>query len=377
VTVKVYDKYGVPQSWAWLVQEFGPVQHLQAPNGPAYRLVEIHEVDDIEGVEGCRDKVEAAATIIIHLRDENGAAVQGVDVARRWPDKGLPSLPEGLATWWQQGVFGATNENGDIGFGMGHGDYYDPPGERGASAAWPLGGDCVDGLGMVGGTNHRHLDLVFEWDNGDDPPEPPPPPPPPEPDGDLRYFDAAGNEQDAAWALTYFGPQNVHEPDSTYAYRLVELQEDNGPDQILKVMVVDEDGEPLPDILVLLGSRDLDPRTVVEATTGVDGIARFEMSDEHRYNAPSEAHHRVAVAEWDSDVCSVGLVNDKPRRWLNPVYMLKTGEPEPPPIDPPPLDPRVGRALDLIIDAGAKNGAAIELLMELVTEQTIAELAGG
>ena len=102
MTVKVYDKHGAPQEWAWLVQEFGPVQHkeyMEAIDGPAYRLAEIHEMDDIEGVEGCRPSVEAAATIIIHLRDENGAAVQGVDVARRWPDKDLPALPEGLATW--------------------------------------------------------------------------------------------------------------------------------------------------------------------------------------------------------------------------------------------------------------------------------------
>ena len=129
--------------------------------------------------------------------------------------------------------------------------------------------------------------------------------------------------------------------------------------RVLQVMVVDEDGEPLPDVPVLLGSRDIDPRTVVEAFTGADGVAEFELTDAHLYNAPGEAHHRVAVsvAERDSDVCSIGLVKARPRRWFNLVYMLKA--------DPPPVDPRLGQAIELLLTSNAKQMQAIELLVAM------------
>ena len=265
-------------------------------------------------------------------------------------------------------VHGTTGGNGDVGFGMGNGAYYWPDkGQIGPHAIWMYGADTpsdlILGLGMIGATNHTHLDTVWIWDNGDDPPEPPDPP---GPDGDLRYFDAAGNEQDEAWALHYFGPQNVHEPDSDSAFRLIELMEDNGPERVLQVMVIDEAGEPWPGVTVLFGSRDIDPSTIENATTWADGIARFQLTDAHLYNAPSEAHHRVAVAESDSDVCSIGQVKAKPRRHLNMVFMLRTGEPEPPP------DDRLGRALEWLFSsqgrldrAAAEQGEAMAILIEL------------
>jgi hypothetical protein len=75
-------------------------------------------------------------------------------------------------------VFGKTNDRGDIGYGMGHGDYYFAPGE-GASCVW-VGdesgpSDLVSGLGMLGGTNHRHLDVHYRLVEIDEVPAEKPP----------------------------------------------------------------------------------------------------------------------------------------------------------------------------------------------------------
>jgi hypothetical protein len=90
-----------------------------------------------------------------------------------------------LSRWRERGVFGGTNIEGNIGFGMGHGDYYFPP-NVGASAVWVADGagpaDVVSGLGMLGGTNHRHLDIFYQLTKIEaPPPEEPPVGPPIEP----------------------------------------------------------------------------------------------------------------------------------------------------------------------------------------------------
>ena len=230
MTVKVYDKKGAPQSWAWLVREFGPLEHLVAPAGPAYRLAGLYEVDDLDD-DTQRIAPEVAATIIARVFNADGSKAVGVDVAWYWPD--APTDADagplgGVLPHMQPGrcVHGVTGANGDVGFGMGQGAYYRPDwGAIGPHAIWMYGADTpsdiILGLGMEAGTNHRHLDTVWMW-CGDEPPPPPPPP-----DKGVRYFDVSGEERDAAWALTYFGPQNIHEPVSDNAYRLIELRADN------------------------------------------------------------------------------------------------------------------------------------------------------
>jgi hypothetical protein len=106
-------------------------------------------------------------------------------VVRHWPDAPqLPDWPKPISMWRKRGVFGGTNMNGDIGYGMGHGDYYFPP-DGGASSVWVAdeSGPCdlVSGLGMLGGTNHRHLDVFYRLQDVEEPPTPPPPPSPPPP----------------------------------------------------------------------------------------------------------------------------------------------------------------------------------------------------
>jgi len=167
--MRIYDKDGIPRDWAWLRQQFGAVE-VREGQGP-WHCVELRES-------------EGPAVIVVTVRDRNGDGIDRAFVARWWPDPHLSGLPSELASWHDQGVFGETNANGDIGFAMGQGDYYFPP-SGGASEVWTdYGGDLVKGLGMLGGTNHRHLNVVFQ-DVGDEPepePEPPPPPPPPEPE---------------------------------------------------------------------------------------------------------------------------------------------------------------------------------------------------
>jgi hypothetical protein len=181
---KVYDQQGEEQDWAWLVANFGAINLERAtiPEGVAqvYRIVKLQ---DIEG----------PATQLVNVVNQEGRRLEGLTVVRYWPDAPkLPEWPPPISRWRDRGVYGPTNVNGDIGFGMGRGDYYSPPG-AGASAVWVANqsgpSDFISGLGMVGGTNHRHLDVYYQLkDAGAPPPEPPiePPPeppiePPPEP----------------------------------------------------------------------------------------------------------------------------------------------------------------------------------------------------
>lgn len=75
-----------------------------------------------------------------------------------WED--APPLPAGLqGCGLDRGVYGPTNEGGDLGFGLGRGSYYLPPG--GGPHTLFIGGlpsACLEGMGMLALTNHWHLD---------------------------------------------------------------------------------------------------------------------------------------------------------------------------------------------------------------------------
>jgi hypothetical protein len=171
---KVYDQQGKEQDWDWLVATFGPVnlERAEVPEGTKhiYRIVKLHDV-------------EGPAVKIVRLIDQAGKPLANVRVVRYWPD--APALPEWAppaSRWRDRGVYGRTNSNGEIGFGMGHGDFFFPP-KSGASAVW-VGeeagpSDFVSGLGMLGATHHRHLDVTFQLQDVEEPPAPPPPTPPP------------------------------------------------------------------------------------------------------------------------------------------------------------------------------------------------------
>jgi hypothetical protein len=140
--VAIYDCSGAPAPAGWLVDTFGFVTLTHNPGGA--RLSEL------------RCSI-GPAVLVIHVERSDGEPAANQPVVFYWPD--APTLPEEL---WNcgltQGVYGSTNQAGDVGFGLGPGSYYWPQ-DVGPHTIWIGGsGDCLAGLGMLGGTNHQHLD---------------------------------------------------------------------------------------------------------------------------------------------------------------------------------------------------------------------------
>jgi hypothetical protein len=180
---KIYDLQGREQDWDWLVAAFGAVklERAEVPEG-AGRVFRVVRLQAVEG----------PAIKIVHVLDQDGNPLEDVRVVRTWPDAPpLPGWSPPASRWRECGVHGATNANGEIGFGMGHGDTYTLP-DLGASAVWVAEeagpSDLIEGLGMLGGARHRHLDMYFQLQVvGEEPlpsppaPSPPAPTPPPSP----------------------------------------------------------------------------------------------------------------------------------------------------------------------------------------------------
>ena len=174
--MRIFDGDGKERDAAWLEARFGPVNVRSSTAESAYRLVELRESI-------------GPAVYVVKVVDEFGDPLDEEIVARHWPyRKENPELPELPPNeWFARGVYGPTNANGDIGFGSGGGDYYDPTGTNpkvgsvGASSFWVLEfpSDCIENCGTLAGTEHSHLDMVFRWVEGDVPPDPPDPPDPP------------------------------------------------------------------------------------------------------------------------------------------------------------------------------------------------------
>lgn len=171
----IYDGQGEEQDWDWLISNFGNIslERSEVTEGVT-RVYRVMKLQDAEG----------PATQIVNVVDQDSHPLEGIHVVRYWPDAPeLPEWPPPVSRWYDRGVYGPTNVNGDIGFGMGSGDYYFPP-SAGASAVWVADqngpSDVISGLGMLGASNHRHLNVYFQLKDVEEPPPPPPPPPPPE-----------------------------------------------------------------------------------------------------------------------------------------------------------------------------------------------------
>jgi hypothetical protein len=183
----VKDKYGNVKDWNWLVEQFGEIVVRPASAGPGWRVAEIRENDDLPADVEWVDRppwaerelhtdggqILAPAAILVHVQGAQGAPVPELGVAWYWPDADVDpdcgpvgGVPAGMIPQRCDLPVGKTNGNGDIGLAMGRGAYYSPPG-IGPHAAWIYGAmtnsDVVFGLGMIAGTNHRHLDLTYQW----------------------------------------------------------------------------------------------------------------------------------------------------------------------------------------------------------------------
>lgn len=179
--IAIFDESGTQRSPEWLAINFGDVLYRRpAGGGPGWRLIEL------------RARVGAAA-LISTLRGSEENPGGGVKVARCWsgdicgdnlysPDLSHHDpLPAELATWFDRGVWGPAEPadaiQAAIGYGIGKGDAYNLRDHlRGASAIWPEGNsDQVLGLGWIvhwpdgSLTDHRCLETVFAWGEGDDP----------------------------------------------------------------------------------------------------------------------------------------------------------------------------------------------------------------
>ena len=178
--IQVFDTAGNPRTIEWLREKYGPFRIHNPPPIPEGETAQVWRITAL------REKCNAAAAIVVRTLDEDGNPLEGVQVCWYWggarpdPDAGPMGAPyPDIAPNQNDG--GPTNSNGDVGFAMGTAAYYHAElGIRGPHAVWIRGystrSDLFDGLGMLPGTTHDHIDVeytLFEEEGGEEPkPEP-------------------------------------------------------------------------------------------------------------------------------------------------------------------------------------------------------------
>lgn len=150
-----------PGDMTWVAAEYGAeVQRADEPwvdpQDPVYRLVAF-----VERV--------GPSNIDAFVIDEGGAPLVGIPVAFYYDSLMSPSRPD---EWYPVKIEATTDAQGRAGFALGGGAYLDACGGGGPHAVWvsepgaaadsTVPSDLADRLGMLGGTNHRHLDLLFQ-----------------------------------------------------------------------------------------------------------------------------------------------------------------------------------------------------------------------
>lgn len=329
MTVKVFDASGNEKTAAWLKAEFGDVEIRSAPAASAYRVLEL------------RENIGPATTIVTVL-DVNGQPIPNVNVVWSWPDAPV----DATLGWDGKGVVGVTNDNGDVGFGMGKGGFYFPP-AKGPHAVWITGGDYIGGLGMLGLTNHRHLDVVYQFVEAA-PPEPQPEPNPYEPTAlGVTVLDSDGNERDAAWLLSQYGRVEVHT--TALGYEVARLWETHGGPFV--ALVLDEFGDTVDGVEVAFRSRE-GTGGGTTALTDQNGRATFPLSNVHKYAVPAEMGPFLAtIRNTDSDtVIGLGQVRNTDRH-LNVLFEWQAFEEEEPDDEPQTLGEKLGALADVMAQA--------------------------
>jgi hypothetical protein len=168
----VFDVEGKQKDLAWLDTYWGvPVDIRRAALDSACdQVIRVTRIDVRQG----------PATQMVKVVSGAGAPLPQVAVARWWQDAPniFPYPADCHATRWRQnGDIGWTNENGDVGYGVGQGD------KPGSSGLWPIHCDApsdgVFGLGMRAERNHELLAITFALlPVGEPVPGPDPEPPP-------------------------------------------------------------------------------------------------------------------------------------------------------------------------------------------------------
>lgn len=169
------------------------------------------------------------------------------------------------------------------------------------------------------------------------PPAPTPTPPPVEaaaanvmgaaraPAPEVRVFDANGRPRDLAWAQQYYGSWvEFAQPSGGACMRLVELRERSGPSNI-DVWVLDENGEPIPNMLLRFDW----PGGEVQQPTNAEGKVGFALGKgSYIYDREVGGPHTIRVlADYPSDVArNFGMLAGTPHDHLDVVFQLvRTG----------------------------------------------------
>ena len=161
--IRVYDAGGNERDWAWVVEQYGPLEITEAEPVVAadgqtkvIRLVEL------------REKF-GPATCVVKVLKVDGSPMVGVNSA--WHYSTAPDLGDwkqvALSVWEPNADFGPTNDNGDVGHAMSEDStYYPDRVEIGPYTTWILSSkltsDLYRGIGCKAGTEHGHLDAVFQ-----------------------------------------------------------------------------------------------------------------------------------------------------------------------------------------------------------------------
>lgn len=151
----------VPRSWDWLRSRFGDVTYGRAnphPEGDyVFRLAELHVNT-------------GPAVMITRVVDEEDKPLEGYACIRYWVNMPshhkLPNYGAPASRYTDLGIVGKTNAEGHVGWGLGHGDYYTPPNQVGATMIYVADfegpSDWIEGLGMLAATEHETIHQVFQ-----------------------------------------------------------------------------------------------------------------------------------------------------------------------------------------------------------------------
>lgn len=175
MTVRVFDADGNERDMEYAEKKYNIVINECSREVDHWELVEVHE------------KVECAAALVVYLI---GPRIAGIPAAFFYEEAEYDSQPGEPKPVKDIKL---TNAEGQAGYGMGLGAFYDPRVEHGPHSAWisqPIKGfpsDELDGIGMVRKTNHDHMDPTFEFVEGEEPT------PEPEPDGEGITLEITGS----------------------------------------------------------------------------------------------------------------------------------------------------------------------------------------
>lgn len=158
----VFDQNGNKKNMTWLQENFGDLKFHNGGSGRKFKLMRV-------------DITEGPAVIKVRVLNPGGAPQSNQPVANRWPDSSLQSLQGGglQSLWYDRAHIQNTDGDGFTGFGIGRGSYIKDLAKGGPHTIWVLSpsipSDGLEGVGMLGGTNHvGPLFLTFQIVDNDD-----------------------------------------------------------------------------------------------------------------------------------------------------------------------------------------------------------------